>query len=309
MNNKILIEHYQNINNNFNKELVFRLGSEAGFFSEYNNMVFAIIYCLDKKIKFTLSSNNSNFSKIGWQEYFNEFCPQVYDEFHIKSNYRVHQKPTIVKLIKDKLRKRKSSPYLTQDLWLKFHSSSFQKLNFNIEQLKIQGNLLKASQRIISITWQYNNTIRKQIDSMINALLLPKNYASLHIRMGDKHKETQITDPERYVEKLEQYTDVKNIFVATDDYSVITRLQERFPFYRFTSLTASHANGYDQQEFTNFNQNKKHSELVAFFASIEILSNSTSLICTFTSNVGMYLAMRRGLLNTHDVNERNWAIW
>ncbi|KQN30876.1 hypothetical protein ASE92_19250 [Pedobacter sp. Leaf41] len=309
MNDKALISQYQNINNKFDKQLIFRLGSEAGFFSEYNNMVFAIIYCLDNAIKFTLSSNNSNFSKIGWQEYFNEFCTEVYDEFHFESNYRLHHKPSIVKRIKNKFKKYSSSTYLTQDLWGKFHSSTFEKLNFNIKELQIHGSLLNASQRIIGITWSYNNTIKKQIDSIIDTLSLPKKYASLHIRMGDKYKETKITDPEHYVEKLTQYTDTKDIFVATDDYSVIITLQEKFPLYQFNSLTEPQAKGYDQQEFTKLNELKKYSELVLLFASIEILAQSTNLVCTYTSNIGMYLAMRRGLQYTHDVNGRNWAIW
>ena len=52
---------YFEINNSFSQKLVYHLGSEAGFFSEYNNMILAMLYCLKHKIKFVLYSKDANF--------------------------------------------------------------------------------------------------------------------------------------------------------------------------------------------------------------------------------------------------------
>lgn len=38
MNNELTFERYQALNRTFRKELIFHLGSDAGFYSEFNNM-------------------------------------------------------------------------------------------------------------------------------------------------------------------------------------------------------------------------------------------------------------------------------
>ena len=55
MNNELTFERYQALNRTFRKELIFHLGSDAGFYSEFNNMILAIIYCLQYHIKFSMS--------------------------------------------------------------------------------------------------------------------------------------------------------------------------------------------------------------------------------------------------------------
>ena len=42
MNNELTFERYQALNRTFRKELIFHLGSDAGFYSEFNNMILAI---------------------------------------------------------------------------------------------------------------------------------------------------------------------------------------------------------------------------------------------------------------------------
>lgn len=54
MNNELTFERYQALNRTFRKELIFHLGSDAGFYSEFNNMILAIIYCLQYHIKFSM---------------------------------------------------------------------------------------------------------------------------------------------------------------------------------------------------------------------------------------------------------------
>lgn len=84
-----LLSQYTKLNNSFKKKLVFRLGMEAGFFSEYNNMILAMLYCLEHKIKFTLYSKDANFGyNEGWNDYFLPFCEDVYHPVLKKYNHR-----------------------------------------------------------------------------------------------------------------------------------------------------------------------------------------------------------------------------
>lgn len=50
MNNELTFERYQALNRTFRKELIFHLGSDAGFYSEFNNMILAIMGHRTKRI-------------------------------------------------------------------------------------------------------------------------------------------------------------------------------------------------------------------------------------------------------------------
>ena len=81
---EVTLEKYQEINDSFKgKSLVFHIGSDAGFYSELNNMILAIIYCLRWNIRFTLYSADANFKhNNGWTDYFLPFCEEITDDFH-----------------------------------------------------------------------------------------------------------------------------------------------------------------------------------------------------------------------------------
>ena len=71
------------------KTLVYHLGVDAGFFSEYCNMLYAFLYCKRKDINFKLYSKDANFGKgKGWQDYFMPFFLEVEDSIHHTLNYR-----------------------------------------------------------------------------------------------------------------------------------------------------------------------------------------------------------------------------
>ena len=77
MNNELTFERYQALNRTFRKELIFHLGSDAGFYSEFNNMILAIIYCLQYHIKFSNVIFGCEFKyKEGWRDFFMPFCDE-----------------------------------------------------------------------------------------------------------------------------------------------------------------------------------------------------------------------------------------
>ena len=90
------VKDYNKLNNSFKKKLVFRIGESAGFFSEYNNMVLAMHYCLVNRIRFILNSKDANFSiHKGWEDFFKPFCKeynyslfQIYNLRFFKPTYK-----------------------------------------------------------------------------------------------------------------------------------------------------------------------------------------------------------------------------
>ncbi|MEG1585353.1 MAG: hypothetical protein RR346_00600, partial [Bacteroidales bacterium] len=72
---------------------IFRIGIDAGFFSEYNNMILAYLYCKENNINFSLYSEYANFAfDKGWEDYFLPFCPKETDPIHSRINIRGHHK-------------------------------------------------------------------------------------------------------------------------------------------------------------------------------------------------------------------------
>ncbi|WP_443944218.1 hypothetical protein ACJVDH_15005 [Pedobacter sp. AW1-32] len=309
MQNHSLINRYSEINNSFKKTIVFRIGSNAGFFSEYNNMIFGMLYCLKHRLKFRLSSSYANFSETGWTDFFIAFCEQDHSEYHRYFNNRANSKLPVKTLIKRKWINLFRNSYLTQDIWRQFRNPKFQYFDFHFPSLNIDGQFFQASRELVKLTWQYNSLINIQIAEKIKQLNLPDKFAALHIRSGDKASEVELTEVGMYVEKISNLTSLKNIFIATDDFNIVCDLEKRYPNYNFYHLTEPSAKGYDQHSFILLAERQKRQELINLFTSVEIMALSEMLVCTFTSNVGLYMAMRRGLENTIDVNDRPWTVW
>lgn len=63
--------------------MIFHLGIDAGFFTEYTYMLHAMLYCLQHKIQFKLYSDDANFGwEKGWTDCFVPFCEEVHEAFH-----------------------------------------------------------------------------------------------------------------------------------------------------------------------------------------------------------------------------------
>jgi hypothetical protein len=159
MESKVWVEQYNQLNNSFKKTLVFRVGIQAGLYSEINHMFLAILFCLKNKVKFILSSRDNNFAyEKGWEDYFLPFCEESYSTIHLKYNARSYQiRPTIPNIIKTKIiRKALKVDYLTQDIWNFIRDAKFQNETFDIPQLEISGNLVNALQSRLAFSAGYS---------------------------------------------------------------------------------------------------------------------------------------------------------
>lgn len=65
MNPNDLSTRYRLLNNSFKKTMIYHIGIDAGFFTEYTYMLHAMLYCLQHKIQFKLYSDDANF---GWEK-------------------------------------------------------------------------------------------------------------------------------------------------------------------------------------------------------------------------------------------------
>lgn len=293
-----------------NKKLIFHFGHSAGFYSEFNNMVLAILYCKIHDIKFMLYSQDAVFREnLGWSDYFLPF----YKEIFFRPLHFINGRTNNPKLgIKTKLygflhKTFFSDIYMTQDLWTKFRD-----LDKTFEQVNIKGieynDIRKACKSLIEDIYIFNDRTRSEVDDLKSTIDLKGDYIALHIRGGDKKIEYEILNIGKYMEKVSQISDIKQIFVSTDDYHFFELLRDKYKEYDFLTISESNYNGYMQMNYVMSDGSERRKQLVNMFASMEFLLNAKHTICTFSSNVGMFIGMVKEE-NVHPVDFPNWRIW
>lgn len=303
------------LNRNFKKKLVFRLGANAGFFSEFNNMVFAILYCLENNIQFRLSSSNSNFSiDKGWQDYFLPFCKEEDESFYTHHSVRPYQLDIYKNSKKWKIRHQifkvlNPNIYLTQELWHLFHNKVFINKKIFIKDLEINNEFLYVAKAVIDSIWNYQPNVQREVDTVINRLNLPASFVGLHIRSGDKVQEHRLYTVDTYINKLKEISDQKNVFVATDDYKNVQDLRIKYPQYNFYTLCQPSAGGHLQSDFDHKKGETKRRMMLDLFSDIEILKKSEKFIGTYSSNIGMFLGMALGESRCYCLDFQSWKFW
>lgn len=304
------LDSYVALNKSFKKTFTFRLGCDSGFFSEYNNMVLAILYCLKHGYQFNLSSINSNITDKGWSDFFLPFCTESTSKFHQSYNFRSHHLQTKKEKIIIAVYKFLTGRYLTQDLWDSFHSQAFENTHFKLPSLDIDAPLLEAAKRILEITWRLKPEIEEVILDELNQLkLCSRKFVGLHIRRGDKETEINNIDYSKYIDKIKMHTTLRDIFLATDDYDVYLNLKDHFPEFNFYAFARPANTGFDYKKYSEYEVSTKRKHLIDLFMDIEILAMSEIFVGTFSSNIGMYMSMRKGGKDVYGVDYNKWMIW
>lgn len=289
MNKTELIAKYRELNESFSQKLIFHIGVNAGFFSELNNMVLAVLYCLKHHICFQLYSDDANFKlEKGYSDIFIPFCTEVHDERLSKLNFRWYNdereklRPSV-----ETLKSELQVEYFTQDLWLQFT----EYLYFDIPELEIKGKTEVAARQIMPIIWNFNDKIQHIIDDRIQSLKLPSSYTGFQLRGGDKNIETAIIPGTEYITKANQLGCTKNGFILTDDYRIFLDVQRAFPNWRFYTLCSEEEHGYFYDEYMSLSPKEKFDRLINLITAIEVLSHSEKFIGTYNANPGMFLGM------------------
>lgn len=307
-----LIESYNKINNSFNRKLVFHLGSEAGFYSEFNNMIYAILYCLKNKYKFVLYSKDANFKiNDGWTDFFLPFCKESHNNIHHIINKRVAaprlNKKQKIKFKLYRILNPKTS--LTYQIWPKFFCPDFEQEYFDIPELGISGSLKEASRIIVNMIYRPNNFLKSHIQKVRNSINLPEDYVGINIRRGDKNTEFDYVPTQIFIDELEKYSNCKNVFIFTDDYTIIRDIKSISNFsqnYNLYYLIDSSEQGYIHADFLKLSIPEKETKLLKMLTSMEIMSNANICFGSYTNNPGFFLGMRMDEGKFVSLQKKNW---
>lgn len=311
---KELAAFYEGKNQSFSKEFVYHLGCEAGFFSEYNNMILAMLYCMRHHIRFSIYSSDANFSfEKGWEDYFMPFCSERGNWLHRWFNRRPYPrfKNRLIRAVDSCLTSvflRCNRRRLTlADLWEDIRSLDQGCLS--LPELGSEADLRTACGRMIRYTWRYNEDTRQIVSDHIRSLALPEHYIGFHIRGGDKFVEAQLQNIDVYIRKALELSALRDVFVLTDDYGIIQALERHYPEWTFYTLCSPEEHGYYHQTFKRQSKKVIRDQHIKLFAAIDALAASDLFIGTFSSNPGMYLGMRMEEGKAYSVDIPEWRIW
>lgn len=285
--------------------LLFRIGSDAGFFSEYNNMVLAMVYCQRNNIRFLLSSKDANFSCLhGWRDYFLPFGREInlYHQDTMNPRYKAPLPAT------GKRERIKRFLFAIQKRFWRIDLLTYDVFH-QVRKQHVDEGLIEACRQINEQIYRFNDSTAIAVKDRINQLALPAQYVGIHVRRGDKAREAAHTDIVKYITLIEKHSDCRDVFVATDDYAVYEELCAQYPDWRFYTQTPPNNRGYDQRTFEAFSAEHRRNDMLTLFADVEILSASSLFVGTLSSNIGMYMYWRMPQGHCLGVDYSEWKIW
>ena len=300
---------YLSFNASLNKRMIFRLGYDAGFYSEFNGMVLAVVYCIKNNIRFEMNSSYSNFKiQKGWDDYFEPF----FKENNLFLNKYINYRPYNISAKNIKLEKRLKKIFnidlFTQDIWNDIRSTKFWNSQIVNKDLGINETLLQTGEWITSLCYNFKPKVQESICKVKNDLCLPEEYIGIHIRRGDKIKETQFINIESYFELATRLTHIRSVFISTDDYRTILEIKNKYQEWRIFYDIDVNASGYDQNVFSRKLKRQKFKDLIYLFSNVETLSESKIFIGTISTNIGMFVGMRRGNEKCYYLDSDSWRV-
>ena len=309
-----MLREYQEVNESFEKTLVFHLGARSGFFSEYNCMILCMIYCLENRIQFKLYSHDLSIShQHGWTDFFEPFCPETFNPLHRIFNTRFPRPTPQFKLRKafgPLVKSLTHCDFLTYDLWNEFRALHQSNTLSNIPILATQPQPLREiCRKLVTMTWRFKPEIEKEILEHGSTLKLPEKYLAVHIRSGDKIKEYEGSPLAAYMDKLQSVSDLRDVLVMTDDYRKFEELTQNYPSWKFHTLESPKQKGYQHRKNKRKTPNEKRQTTIRFFAGIELTTMAEHFVGTYSSSVGSFLGMRKIMHCTHGIDFSDWKLW
>jgi hypothetical protein len=294
-----LAERYQKLNASFKDCCVFHLGARAGFFSEYNMMILGMMYCLKHRIQFALYSRDATFAlRHGWTDYFLPFFAERTEWIHSVFNKRFPKKKPVFwfnrTLCAPILKRLYRFRYFTYDIWPSIWLDDQLMKNgaLSFPELGLEGSSDEIRRRLVEATWRFNEPTAAAIQSQARELALPAQYVGIHVRAGDKRKETTLLSPDSYMDQLKAVSTVRDVLVMTDDYAQYEYLLAHYPDWRFYTLEDRSSQGYLHRRFMKESLEVKQKHYLKLLTSMELMSRADVFVGTLTSNIGMFLQIR-----------------
>jgi len=118
-------------------------------------------------------------------------------------------------------------------------------------------------------------------------------FVALHIRRGDKVKETDLIPVDRYLEAiLHVKPEMTRVFIATDSYAAVDEFKSLCPeSWQVVSFCQPENMGYSQTQFNGQESFHKKEQMICFLTDLHFLAKSRYFIGTYSSNIARTVAL------------------
>lgn len=302
---------YRRVNEAFRRRMVYHVGVDCGLFVEINYMVNAMLYCLARRIRFQLYSDDANFGTgIGWTEYFLPFCEEVHEPFHRQYNF--HRPPSWRRILRLCRRQKSIAPivwklkstlktikgrlmaietYHDYVLFAQDVSEDPDKY-YHIPEMGIKGGYYEAYGLLARMIWHLKPDILHQEFIYKDKLALPSLYDGIHIRGGDKIIETTLIGGKQIMHVLNAKAGAC-VFVLTDDYRQYLELQSNYPHVQFLTLCQPEERGYLHKAFGQKSPQSRKEAIVRLIISVDLLLKSRSFVGSITTGPSVFIMKQR----------------
>ena len=272
---------YKQINNSYKKKIIFHVGTGAGFYSEINGMLAAMLYCYVHKIKFILYADDAAFAGgNGWNEFFESFCPQNHDLLNQKYNVRnIREKHISIIGGQMLLKARNGVQYLTSDIFGKACLGEYSKECTYVKwtEFGIDGYIGNEFVKLRDVGLKYNRKTFMEIKEKIAGIHLPAQYCSVQFRGGDKTLEVvRPMDVDCVIDRMKgSGIKIKDCFIFTDDFHYVEDVKRKCPEWNVYTLTKENEHGYVNSAFQRISWSLRRKEMIKLFAMTEICLHSS----------------------------------
>ena len=301
---------YRRVNEAFRRRMVYHVGVDCGLFVEINYMVDAMLYCLARRIRFQLYSEDANFGTCeGWTEYFLPFCEEVHESFHHQYNF--HRPPSWRRILKLCKRQKAVGPiawklktiaktamgrlmaFLTyKEYVLLGQDVSENDDHYCFPDLGIDADYTEAYGLLARMVFRFNPSVQRQATLVRAQLSIPALYDGIHIRGGDKAMETTLISGEQIIQVLNPKAG-SCVFVLTDDYRQYQDLQANYPDVHFLTLCQPEERGYLHKAFSQKSPKSRQEAIVRLLISVDILLHSRSFVGSITTGPSVFVMKQR----------------
>lgn len=290
-----------------------------GLFSELSNLALAIVYATYNNEKLIVNTRNWN-ARVnkGWEDYFE---PTISCCNHLMSSqYKIYTKERIWWgniYYNPYAFFRYYTFYLMNRMFLCFHpktelsDSVFAKMRSK-EIREGRGGVINDYSRILKKILHFNIDTINYIRNKKQQMGLPEIYIGIHIRRGDKITSGEMAEIGliKYIDAIRKKENLsRNIYIATDDISVMDSLNEILVpegFYLFFNNSVVQT-GFDEFAFNNKDKRGRYVDTLNMLLDMDILIHSTFFIGTYSSNVSRVVPLYIGFDNCLSLDE-NWKI-
>ena len=300
---------YLLLNNTFKHALTYSF-ENLGFYSNFNNMILTMAFCLKNRLRFRVfCKDNDLFAPKGWETLFLPMEFETKNPFFAHFNFR--KKLFLGSGLNEWIHMAVNSLYplltgnnLVNAAYPDNRTFWFLKEHFEIPELGFSGGLRELCRELVKVTYVFNDEIQSRIDSYVNSIELPEHNVSLHIRRGDKDTERELLPVNLYIEHASHHSDIRDAFVLTDDYTVIEELRATYPDWQFYTLTQPTERGYNYKA----DKGGQRESWLKLFAAIELMSKSDLFVGTVSTNPGMFLGMVMPPEHVEYLDSQEWIL-